>query len=314
MHFEPKAGGHGRIPATFQSGIRYDLSDGELRAGAELFLRYHPPRDGSRHVCYRVSGADPWANIGRTIESHVFLESFGDTIETMQSSYGPYESACNFFISFDLVAAAPVGVLRVASCSPSGFMTLNDVASGTLRSVGGDTVRVGIGEVCRFHHIHDLDDVWDVGTVAVLPEHRGQTEGQTRVSLQLYRALYISAIAADIKHLISVIDKKALREMTLLLGIPFMPLAATPPLAYLGSAESRAVYAHVPDFYRHADRHYQRALGRFTAPLIAQLLDGTHGVDESLQFLTEDEAAEARWKAWTSSLKAPGRTESVHDS
>lgn len=281
--------------------IRYDLSDRELSGCADSFLRSHPPRAASRYACYRVGGTSPWANMGRTIEGRVFFDSFGDTVETMLQAYGPYESASTFFVSFDVASASPVGALRVVSYSPAGFMTLNDVASGNLCSTSGDPVQVGVAEVCEFHHIDDLSSCLDIGTIAVLPEHRAKGNDGITTSIQLFRAVYLSAIAEDVEHIVSVIDKKLLQSMTLFFGIPFVSLAGTLPLAYLGSAESHAVYCHVPELYGAVDRHYRAIMGSREVPQFEQLMHGTDGMDESLQFFTDAEIADVRWKVKLSS-------------
>lgn len=274
--------------------IRYNMSPQELQQSASLFLQERPPRDASHFVCYRIEHDDPYANIGRTVESAVFFESFGNDVEVMADTYGPYERASVFFVVFDAERRMPVGVLRVITYSSAGLMTLNDLAKGQCMrdATSGQPVSVSADTVMRFHSdaargrtFDTLDDCWDVGTIAVLPEYRASKNGQESPSFQLYRALYLSAISEDIKHFTSVIDSGVLRQMKHFLGVPFHPLAGTPLVCYLGSPRSQAVYGYVPEFYEVMSRHRETPTGHMAGPVLDRL-NGAHGMDETLQFLT----------------------------
>jgi hypothetical protein len=256
------------------SGPSYALSEERIhQLTAELFAERgsDTPKE-YRYVAIEVSGESTYANIWRHIEREVFEATFpGNDAEKLTKEYSTYESASRFFISIDRTLQEATGVLRVIQNSPNGFMSLNDVA--------GDPFYIGFEEVKKQHSIDDLDELWDVGTVAVLPEHRN---GTGSVSVQLYRAMYLSALKHDIKHLVSIIDEKALSKLTEYLAIPFVPLADTKAGPYLDSEKSQPVYGYVPDFFKKMNRHRYTAKGLLARKALNRLVKGSE--DESLVF------------------------------
>ncbi len=220
---------------------RYALSKEELQRLTQAFLHDFPPHTEGALVCYEVD-TEEMCNVARTIECKVFEKYFGNNPEEMARIYGPYEDASNFFLLIDQRLAEPVGTLRVINNSPAGMMTLNTLPE--------DASPLSPAEIATFHGIEDMEKCWDVGTVAVLPEHQGQD-----AAILLYRAMYKAACEADIEHVVSIIDERPYEKMTKYLGIPFQPLAGTRPFAYEGSSTSRAVYGHIPDFYPVMRKH-----------------------------------------------------------
>lgn len=227
-----------------QEGINpYEMSLDQASELAGRLLDEHPPQSNDRYVCYRFDGSDSYSDIGRAIERSVFEAAFGNDAKEMKQEYGPYENHSKFFITVDAEKRHPSGVVRVIEGTIDQTKTLQDLAS-----IG----HVTLEEVATQHHISPEDTVWDVGTLAVLPEYRAR-EGQ--VSVQLFRGMYVSARDSGIEHLVSVIDNKAHTKLVKVLGIPFQHLAhKKQPFSYLGSDESRAVYGYVPDFYKRMRR------------------------------------------------------------
>lgn len=248
----------------------YEISEAEIKDLTGRFLEEHPPKGSDRFVCYRLQGDEPFSDIGRGVERLVFEEAFGNDAIEMQGEYSPYEMQSIFFISFDTVARAPSGALRVIHNGPAGLKTLNDLEK-----------QIGLTEedVKQSHNINGLDDVWDIGTVAVPREYRS---GEGAVSVQLYRGMYLSALHDNVNHLVSVVDEKPLRKLTGYLGIPFKPLASTQPFEYLGSDSSQAVYGYVPEFYKKMSQKMLTLRGLLARKALKRLVKGTE--DSSLQF------------------------------
>ena len=248
----------------------YEISEAEIRDLTIHFLNEHPPKSSDRFVCYRLEGDEPFSDIGRGVERLVFEEAFGNDAAEMQAEYFPYEDQSVFFISFDTAAQAPSGALRVIQNGPAGLKTLNDLEYniGLTREIVEET-----------HGISELDDVWDIGTVAVPPGYRS---GEGAVSVQLYRGMYLSALHDKIDHLVSVVDEKPLRKLTGYLGIPFKPLAGTQPFEYLGSESSQAVYGYVPEFYKKMSRKMFTVRGLLARKALKRLVKGSE--DSTLQF------------------------------
>jgi hypothetical protein len=232
--------------------------------------------DGARFVTIEVGKDSEFSNIGRYIEGSVFLGSFGNTPEMLEEAYVKYEDASRFFLSIDAQEGVPTGVLRVIENSQSGLMTLNDVQEPPFN--------ISLAAVAAKHGIVDFDKVWDVGTVAVLPEFR---HGQGPASIQLFRAMYLSAVDHKIEHLVSMIDDKLYKKLNGILGIPFKPLADAKPGPYMDSQKTHPVHGFVPEFYEKMSDHRRSSRGKLLARFaIGDSLDRlVEGSQDSLIFL-----------------------------
>lgn len=254
----------GEQPEHFEPS--YDISDEQVeRLTARLIgERGADAAPGHRFVAIAVDGDSPYSNIGRHIERVVFEARFGNDAQQMGEGYGRYDQASQFFISIDREKKVASGVLRIIRNSPSGLKTLNDIE--------GHPFYVGLEDVEKAHGIDDLDTVWDVGTVAVLPEYRG---GKSAASVQLYRAMYLSALSEGIDHLVSAIEDDVLPKMKGYLGIPFVPLAGAKPGPYMGSEKTHPVYGYVPDFYAKMSRHMRTPKGLMAHAALKRLVQGS---------------------------------------
>ncbi|MEC5150184.1 hypothetical protein [Cryobacterium sp. GrIS_2_6] len=258
---------------------RYDLSDAELE-DLTVRLLASRTRDLPEHyrlVAIEVDGRSPFSNVGRHVERVVFEATFGNDAAQMTDEYGAYEGTSTFFISIDRDTCTPSGVLRIIEDSPHGLKSLNDAAQ--------EPFNLELDEAFRFHAITDPTEIWDIGTVAVLPDYR---RGEAAVSVQLYRAMYLSALVHRIKHIVSIVDDRPLRKMRDFLGIPFVPLADTHPGPYLGSKKSHAVYGYVPHFLPKARAHRDTMRGLLVRNALQRLVDGTE--DDSISLDVQPDA------------------------
>ena len=258
-----------------QLNSSYDLSKESLHLLTKQLLSEHPTDVDSRYVCYRFAGDDKFSNIGRSVERTVFEDAFGNDAEQMVKEYGSYEQSSIFFLSIDREQALPSGTLRIIGNSEHGFKTLNDLEHSSLE--------LDYNQVAEYYQINDPDTVWDIGTVAVLPEYRS-AEGA--VSVQLYRAMYVSAMQNKIQHFVSVIDQKPLHKLVDYLGIPFESLMGSEPFEYLGSESSQAVYGFVPDFYRKMSKKLWTPKGMLARKALKKLVKGT----EDFTLLFDDDS------------------------
>lgn len=226
----------GKPSATF----RYDLSDDDITALTEKLIAAKPSTIDDRVVCYRVSGRSPFSDIGRAVECKVFHDAFpGNDAAFMAKEYGPYEHASFFFLCVDRAKKTPIGALRIMRHSPAGLKTLNDLARPD------SPVQLTAAEIQRSHQIDTFDNVWDIGTFAILSQYR---RSGVSASLQLYRSLYATALEEGIDHLIAIFDKLPFLAVTGYLAIPVVPLCGSDYFSYLGSQESRAIYGYIPGF------------------------------------------------------------------
>jgi hypothetical protein len=196
-----------------------------------------PLPSGEAFGCYFIDDSSPYSDVARGVECAVFQEFFGNEPRIMTEAYAPYESHSKFLLVVDQASQEPAGALRIIAHSENGLKTLNDIEQAPL-SLALDTV-VG------FHGIADLDNCWDVGTLAVLKKYRGQATGHL-LSTMLYGLFYAEVCKAGVEHLVTILDKHAYKQLTELFAVPFVPIADSKPFNYLGSESSRAAYAHVP--------------------------------------------------------------------
>lgn len=247
------------LPELARQNPNYSLSSADVKQLTEELLAERVPEampEDERFITIELGPGSRFANIGRHIEAVVFQEAFKNNAQEMAQAYLPYEDNSRFFVSVDRIEGVPTGVLRVIGNSPAGLMTLNDAEK--------EPFSVSPQDVANKHDITDFDKVWDVGTVAVLPEHR---HGQGPVSIQLFRAMYSSARKHGIEHLVSMVDDKLLHKLQGVLGIPFGPLAGSKPGPYMGSKKTHAIYGYVPDFYEKMNKLRKSAKGRLLAKL-----------------------------------------------
>lgn len=259
-------------PESAQPAPDYEQDVECIRMLTQDLLKKRAPEElpgDSRYVTVEIDPGSSFSNIGRYIEGLVFLEKFDNSPEMLKDAYSKYEKASRFFLSIDVKEGFPTGALRVIDNSPAGLMTVNDVEAPPF-SVSKEAV-------ASEHHIIDFDKVWDVGTVAVLPQYR---HGQGPVSIQLFRAMYLSAVDHNIEHLVSMIDDKLFKKLNSVLGIPFEPLAHSAPGPYLNSKKTHPVHGYVPEFYEKMSKHKSSARGRILAKYaigdsLDRLVDGS---------------------------------------
>lgn len=250
-------------PPYGEGAARYDLTERDMLHRTSELLERSPLATDRRFICYELESAE-MKDVARTIERSVFETSFDNGSEEMIRIYGPYEAASRFLLSIDRIEHRPVGALRIIENSSAGLMTLNTLPAG-VTGVGQETL-------LDHHGIRSLDDCWDVGTVAVVPEYRRQGKG---ISVQLYRALYVAAMKEGIEHMLSIIDTHPYETMTNYLGIPFVPLGDSSSFSYEGSEESMAVYGHIPEFYPKMRRQSLTVKGLLARKALWPLVFGT---------------------------------------
>lgn len=208
----------------------YALDDRAVRALSAATLAAHP--SAARFVALALRPGDPRADLARTLERQVFEEEFGNDAATMVAEYGPYEERSLFFLVLDRRAGLPVGAGRAIA---GGGKTFDDAPAH---------IGVGPAGIVAAHDMHD-GLIWDNATLAVLPGYRGGRSALA-VSSLLYRTFLNAGRQAGVRHVVTLLDRRAHRNM-MLLGVPLVPMAGSAPFAYLGSASTRALYVPFAD-------------------------------------------------------------------
>jgi hypothetical protein len=196
------------------------------------FLATHP--GAGDYVSVVVGPDEPLAQVGRDIEHQVFEQAFGNDATVMATEYGPYERQSIFLIVLDRRRGVPAGVARVIAGGAREMKTIVDAPA---------YIGHGTDEIIAAHGL-DQGTVWEFATIAVLPEYRGG-RASLAVSSLIYRTFLRAGRQAGVRHVVAMLDRGGYRNLRLL-GVLLVPMAGSGPFAYLGSAETRAVYSDFP--------------------------------------------------------------------
>lgn len=238
---------------------------------------------------YVLASNDPAAEIGREVERMVFGEFFGNTPEMLAAEYAPYEPSSIFLCVIDQRRLVPAGVSRVIVASPAGFKSLHDITRVWDRAPDDLIARSGSAL--------DLRSCRDVATLATANDYRGSgTEGL--VSLALYQAIIMSALATNAPWLVAVMDVAVIDLLSERIGSPFSRYPDVQPERYLDSPASLPVYVDLPA--------YGNRLAAADESMHEILFRGT-GLEAAVR--TPDWAAETA--AAIEALRLPAQTGSV---
>jgi hypothetical protein len=206
--------------------MAYDLDETTVRRLVADALATHTAPKG-RFVALAVGPASPLADVARTVERQVFEVEFALDAATMTAEYGRYESDSIFFVVLDRRTGLPAGAARMID---GGGKTLDDAP---------DIIGTPLSTVVAAHDMY-TGRIWDFATVAVLPAYRENRAGLA-VSTLLYRTFLKAGRMAGVRHMVTMLDRRAHRNLKLL-GVRFTPMAGSLPFAYLGSSSTEALY------------------------------------------------------------------------
>ncbi len=216
---------------------RIDLVEAELRLLAGDLV----DPDGAPFRSVVLATDDPHAELGRHVERTVFQEAFGNTPGLLADEYGPYEASSIFICVLDQRRQLPAGMMRVILPSDAGSKSLDDIERVWGRPLAQTLSDTGL--------TLPADGVWDLATLAVLPEYR--RSGRGMVSLAVYQTLCTVALRCGIDWFVAVLDVAVLRLLQRQLRLPFSRYAGVEPLDYLGSAASVPAWC---DFWPWSER------------------------------------------------------------
>lgn|GEM_PF-712068 len=245
-----------------QAGVierRYDLTKQEAgRLISDTLVEQG--LSGEKFMCLSFGADHPMSNVARTVEKDVFEPVFGNDLSVMKSEYDAYETGSRFLMVIDTETKQAAGVLRILQDSPAGLKSLDDMWQ----------FGVTAEQLKRNNNVQNLSEWWDIGTIAVAPEYRGNFSGY-QVSTLLYRSLFVSAKREGIKNMVTLIDKKA-RAGLQFLGIPFKDIPGTHPAGYLGSKETYPMYGDVTTFEAQVQERYRSAIEAGSNQRVAAIL------------------------------------------
>jgi hypothetical protein len=188
---------------------------------------------------YIIRSEEPFAELGRAVEREVFYEFFGNTPDLLHAEYDPYESSSLFLVVVDHLRRLPTGVLRVLLPSPVGFKSFHDLESHWGESIDVVAARTGVE--------FDFDSVWDVATLAVSREYRGEAT-QGLVTLGLYQGMDMLTNLVDLKHGVAILDLIVYDNVQKAFHRPFAPFKGVEPKRYLDSPSSLPIWCDIQEY------------------------------------------------------------------
>jgi hypothetical protein len=188
---------------------------------------------------YVLPGSEPSAELARSIERDVFFEFFGNTPELLAEEYERYEDASLFLCVVDHERDRAAGLARIITPSPAGFKSLDDIG----RAWGEPP-----HEVLRRSDVDlEPDALWDIATLAVAPEYRGDATGGL-ISLALYQA--IGTLSADwgVRWIVAILDLVVLDLIQDRTRRVFSRFDGLEPQNYLDSPASLPVWSDLHEY------------------------------------------------------------------
>ena len=200
----------------------------DLEALADGVIEAHH-RGDTPFGLYVLPSRHAGAELARSVEREVFYEFFGNTPELLAEEYGPYEQASVYFCVLDHRRRQPVGVMRVIVPSEAGHKSVHDLE----RVWGLDLPEV----MARTGLEIDTDSLWDVATMAVRRDYRGDATNGL-ISMALFQTLGMLGDREQVKSVISVLDLVVLDLIQTNVGRPLTMLDGVEPRRYLDSPSS----------------------------------------------------------------------------
>jgi hypothetical protein len=293
------------LPVPYHGEITYELEEQQARDLCAELIEIRGISDEPENISiYRIGGTSKFANLGRNLERRIFERSFANDSSTMAEEYGPYDGIdgelqkSDFYVALDTDKLVVAGVLRNINPSSSGIKIINDLNRGhtesghplTLTEDPTKIVEFDMEALRRVHGIEYIEDCIEIGTIAI---ERGYRNPAGLVSRGLHRACLQGVLKSGRRHAVSVVDE-AYANLSLV-GVPYIPLAETPSIDYLGS-KARAYYCDiakvVPGMTAVAEQlaHNkesgtpdEQAFANYVAPIVDGILHGTD-TDHMMRF------------------------------
>jgi len=178
----------------------------------------------------RLLIADTPAEIdaAREVEARVFLSAFGNTPDTMEQEYGPYDDRSRFVAVIDDSDGSAVGAARIIFPDDTGELK-------TMTDVAGEPWHLSVPESLRASGLSG-GPVWDAATLAVDPRYRRSAAG-AEVTLALIHGLFRYTELSGVPGAVTILDDHVL-GLVQDMGVPWTPMAGATSQSYLGSPAS----------------------------------------------------------------------------
>ncbi len=184
---------------------------------------------------YVFSSDEPGAELARSVEAEVFLDTFGNTPEQLAAEYSPYEGRTVFLCVIDHLRRVPAAAMRIIVPTADGRLckTFDDMSRHWGMPLGGTTIRSG--------EPFDYSTAWDVATLAVAKDYQGKATAGI-VSIALYEAGVRGMRESGFEYAVAILDHKAYRFAHWVFKEAWHPFDRVDAIPYLGSPASFPVW------------------------------------------------------------------------
>ncbi len=201
-------------------------------------------RKGRNIGLHVINNDDPHADIARYTEWKVFLDAFGNDMDTMEEEYGPYDDGSTFLLVLDYEKEQPAAVLRLMTSNGKiGLKTINDLLNPDVDK--NPWYNPSDTETSLFNEIgvQDQSHLVDIGTMGVMPEYRA-AHTRDAVSAVLYSSCVRWSLENDYNYWVTIVDERILTMMQDW-GKPFLEFDGKGFESYLDSKRSRPMHLEV---------------------------------------------------------------------
>ncbi len=188
-----------------------------------------------------LSGDDPLADIGRSVEASAFMEFFRNDLDVMRKAYGPFDEVSTLVAVVDYANQEPAGALRIVRPSEKGIITLDELQDP--KSPWYDPNK---DMQARVAEVGDPNDTLDIATMAVMPRYRNKHQRDS-----VSAALYATCVQVSLglfenslerfDHWVTIVDHNIF-EMMQSWGQPFEVFEGADFAPYMGSKASIPVH------------------------------------------------------------------------
>ena len=190
---------------------------------------------------YVFAPEDPGAELARSVEAEVFLQTFGNTREQLAAEYAPYDGRTVFLCVIDHLRKMPAASMRVIVPLPDGRLskTFDDMGRHWRIPAGAATFRNGVP--------FPVSNAWDIAALAVSHSHQGRATAGI-VSMALYEAYVRGSRECGYDYVVAVLDKRAYRFANWIFKDTWAPFDGADAIPYLGSPASLPVWSQLSEW------------------------------------------------------------------
>ncbi|CAG4919540.1 MULTISPECIES: hypothetical protein [Acidithrix] len=214
----------------------------EIKIGAyeigEIAKTVIDPNSSRAFGIYAFSGDHPGVHLAKSVEEQVFLDTYGNTSDQLNTEYYPYLDRSIFLCVINHSLSLPVASMRIIlpSESGTGSKSLDDISAHW--GIEPVALKIRQGEKMP------LNNFWDIATLSVHRQFQGRA-APGLIAISLYRAYVTASQSCGVDWTIAILDDRLFRFGNWQFGGTWSRFEDLEPKAYLGSEASHPVWCQL---------------------------------------------------------------------